>query len=83
MSRWLGFAGVARIAIVAGTRGRDRVARHERAGFASRFVKPGEPSATYDDPTVPAQKSTLSEYVRKLRALQSKATAKSSSPADD
>ena len=46
--------------------------------FASRFVKPGEPTATYDDPTAPAQKPTLSEYVRKLRALQSKAAPKNS-----
>jgi len=78
MSRWRGYAGVARIAIVAAlVAGSGCAAREGR--FASRFVKPGEPSATYDDPTVPAPKSTLSDYVRKLRALQSKATAKSSS----
>lgn len=45
--------------------------------FASRFVKPGEPTATYDDPNA-APKPVLSEYVRKLRALQSKAAPKSS-----
>jgi tetratricopeptide (TPR) repeat protein len=50
-------------------------ARTER--FASKFVKPGEPTATYDDPNV-APKPTLSEYVRKLRALQSKAAPKNS-----
>ena len=47
--------------------------------FASRFVKPGEPTATYDDPNVPApQPPALSDYVRKVRALQSKAVPKNS-----
>jgi tetratricopeptide (TPR) repeat protein len=47
--------------------------------FASRFVKPGEPTATYDDPNVPApQPPALSDYVRKVRALQSKAVSKNS-----
>jgi Tfp pilus assembly protein PilF len=50
-------------------------ARSDR--FGSRFVKPGEPTATYDDPTA-APKPALSEYVRKLRTLQSKAAPKSS-----
>ena len=48
--------------------------------FASRFVTPGEPSVTYDDPAAPkpAPAPPLSDYVRKIRALQSVAKPKSS-----
>ena len=54
-------------------------AAHE-SRFASRFVKPGEPTATYDDPTAPpvAPEASLQEYARKLRTLQSKAAPKNS-----
>ena len=49
------------------------------ASFGSRFVKPGEPSTTFDEPgTAPAPAPPLSDYMRKLRALQSKAVPKSS-----
>src|SRR3982751_4265749 len=49
------------------------------AGFASRFVKPGEPSVTFDDPEAPAPKAPpLSDYMRKVRALQSKAAPRNS-----
>jgi tetratricopeptide (TPR) repeat protein len=45
--------------------------------LTSRFVKPGEPSATYDDPNA-TPRPALSDYVRKLRALQSNAVPKNS-----
>ena len=49
------------------------------AKFASRFVKSGEPSVTFDDPDAkPTPPPDLSNYVRKVRALQSKATPKNS-----
>jgi tetratricopeptide (TPR) repeat protein len=49
------------------------------ASLASRFVKPGEPSATFDDPEAPAPKAPpLSDYMRKIRALQSRAVPKGS-----
>ena len=35
-----------------------RAARHATARFASRFVKPGEPTATYDDPNAAPQTPT-------------------------
>src|SRR4029453_14295349 len=77
MRRCGGFAGVVRIALVAALAGAsDCAARDSR--FASRFVKPGEPTATYDDPAAAPQKPTLSEYVRKLRALQAKGGPKNS-----
>jgi Flp pilus assembly protein TadD len=69
--------GAARIALVAALVGASACAARE-SRLTSRFVKPGEPTATYDDPTAAPQKPTLSEYVRKLRALQSKATSKTS-----
>jgi Flp pilus assembly protein TadD len=53
-------------------------AAREGGRFASKFVKPGEPTATYDDPAAAPQKPTLSEYVRKLRTLQAKAAPKNS-----
>jgi tetratricopeptide (TPR) repeat protein len=52
----------------------------KEAHFASKFVKPGEPTASYDDPTAkpapPAQ--SLQDYARKLRTLQSKAVPRNS-----
>ena len=44
--------------------------------WATRFVKPGEPSATFDDPaTAPevAKPANLSDYARRLRTLQANA----------
>jgi tetratricopeptide (TPR) repeat protein len=70
-------SGAARILAVAALIATSACAARE-GRFASRFVKPGEPSATYDDATAAVQKPTLSEYVRKLRALQSKAAPKNS-----
>jgi tetratricopeptide (TPR) repeat protein len=47
--------------------------------LASRFVKAGEPSVTFDDPKAQATPPPdLSNYMRKVRALQSKATPKNS-----
>ena len=45
--------------------------------FASRFVRPGQPTASFDDP-VAASPQQLQEYVRKVRDTQAKATPKSS-----
>jgi Flp pilus assembly protein TadD len=47
-----------------------------RAGsFAHRFVKPGEPTASYDGP-VQGRAPDLAEYSRKIRELQMKARPK-------
>ncbi|MEO7272773.1 MAG: tetratricopeptide repeat protein, partial [Vicinamibacterales bacterium] len=50
------------------------------ATLSSRFVTPGEPSATFDDPeAAPAPAPPpLSDYMRKVRALQSRGVPKSS-----
>jgi Tfp pilus assembly protein PilF len=74
---WRLRSGAARIFAVAMLVAASGCAARE-GRLTSRFVKPGEPSATYDDPTAAAPKPTLSEYVRKLRALQSKAVSKNS-----
>ena len=49
-----------------------------RASLASKFVTPGTPSVSFDDPGSPPPKPDVQEYARKLRAAQSKAVTKSS-----
>jgi Flp pilus assembly protein TadD len=46
-------------------------------GLASHFVKPGKPSASYDDPNAAPPQAGLQEYARKVRTLQSRAQPKS------
>lgn len=46
--------------------------------FAHRFIKPGEPTASYGEVTPLAPAADLGEYARKLRELQVKATPKTS-----
>jgi Flp pilus assembly protein TadD len=47
-------------------------------GLASRFVKPGTPSVSLDDPASTRPQQGLQEFARKVRALQSHAVTKSS-----
>ncbi|HVH29033.1 MAG TPA: tetratricopeptide repeat protein [Vicinamibacterales bacterium] len=49
----------------------------KRGGLAARFVKPGEPAINLGDPIKPSDRD-LEHYTKQLRALQSKATTKSS-----
>ena len=78
MARWTFVSSAARVTAVAALIAVSGCAVRG-ASLASRFVKPGEPSATYDDPTVPAAKAPpLSDYMRKVRALQSHAAPKNS-----
>ena len=70
-------SGAARIAVVAAIIAASGCAAHGRQ-FASRFVKPGEPSATYDDDRTPPPASGLRDYMRKSRALQAHAAPKNS-----
>ena len=44
--------------------------------FSSRFIKPGQPAASFDDPSTARPPQDLHEYARKLRELQAKATPK-------
>jgi tetratricopeptide (TPR) repeat protein len=48
------------------------------AGLTSRSVKPADPSVSNDSAESPAPPPALSEYVRKLRALQSRGRPKNS-----
>jgi Tfp pilus assembly protein PilF len=78
MARWTLFSSAARLAVVAALIAVSGCAARE-AKFASRFVKPGEPSALFDDPSsAPASPAPLSDYIRKMRTLQSKAVSKNS-----
>ena len=45
-------------------------------GFSTKFVKPGEPTADYDDPAAKAPPPDLQETTRKIRELQQRATPK-------
>jgi tetratricopeptide (TPR) repeat protein len=76
MADWRSFSSAARIVVVAAAVAVSGCAAHQ-AKFASRFVKAGEPSATYDDPNA-APAPSLQDYTRKVRALQSKAVPKNS-----
>jgi tetratricopeptide (TPR) repeat protein len=49
----------------------------KRGGLTGRFVKPGEPAINLGDPIKPSGRD-IEDYTRQLRALQSKATTKSS-----
>jgi len=80
MARWTFVSSAARVVAVAALVAVSGCATRS-AGFASRFVKPGEPSASYDDPAAPAPAAKappLSDYMRKVRALQSRAAPKNS-----
>jgi tetratricopeptide (TPR) repeat protein len=78
MARWNLFSSAVRVVAAAALIAVSGCAARE-AKFASRFVKPGEPSALFDDPaSAPASQAPLSDYVRKVRALQSKAVTKNS-----
>jgi tetratricopeptide (TPR) repeat protein len=78
MARWTLLSSAARLAVVTALIAVSGCAARE-AKFASRFVKPGEPSALFDDPaSAPATQAPLSDYVRKIRTLQSKAVTKNS-----
>ena len=78
MATWTMRSGTAGIVAAAMLVAASGCAARE-AKFASRFVKSGEPSVTFDDPDAkPAPPPDLSDYVRKVRALQSKATPKNS-----
>jgi Tfp pilus assembly protein PilF len=78
MARWTLFSSAARLAVVTALIAVSGCAARE-AKFASRFVRPGEPSAFFDDPaSAPVSQAPLSDYVRKLRTLQSKAVTKNS-----
>jgi Flp pilus assembly protein TadD len=46
-------------------------AARERSSFATRFVKPGEPTTTYDEPGAALPQQSLDDYGRRLRSLQS------------
>jgi len=48
-----------------------------RGSVASRFVKPGRPSVSLDDPNAAAPQAGLQEFARKVRTLQSHAQPKS------
>jgi len=48
-----------------------------RSGFSSRFIKPGQPTVTFDEP-VKGPPPQLQEYMRKVRKLQATAAPKSS-----
>jgi len=70
--------GVARVVVVAALVAASGCAARD-ARFAARFVKPGEPTASYDEPAAKAAPPpSLQEYTRKLRTLQSKAAPKGS-----
>ena len=45
-------------------------------GLSTRFVKPGEPTADYDDGSAKAPAPSLQETTRKIRELQQRATPK-------
>jgi len=49
-----------------------------QAGFARTFVKPGEPGVSYGDEIAAPAHADVRDYTRKLRALQTKATVKTS-----
>jgi Flp pilus assembly protein TadD len=51
-------------------------AAHERR-FSSAFIKPGVPTVTIESASPKPSASELSDYIRKLRTLQSKVTTKS------
>ena len=53
-------------------------AAHKGGGFANRFVKPGEPTTSFDAPGVAAPQQTLDDYGRRLRSLQSMPRTKAS-----
>ena len=76
MAKWKVYSGAAQVLAVVTLIAVSGCAARTK-GLASRFVKPGEPTADYDDPNV-APKPNLSEYVRKLRTLQSQAAPKNS-----
>jgi Flp pilus assembly protein TadD len=68
---------VAALAFVSVTASSGCAARGKN--FTSRFVKPGEPTVSFDEaPVTGAKQEGLGDWARKLRALQSKATTKSS-----
>jgi len=70
--RWLSVATVAALIAVSGCAARDK-------RLAARFVKPGEPTVSFDAPDAPAHEpAPLEEFMRKVRTLQAKATPKSS-----
>jgi Flp pilus assembly protein TadD len=46
--------------------------------FANRFVKPGEPTTSFDAPGAAAPQQTLDDYGRRLRSLQSMPRTKAS-----
>jgi tetratricopeptide (TPR) repeat protein len=48
-----------------------------RAGFSSRFIKPGQPTASFDEP-VQGPPPHLQQYMQDVRKLQAKAAPKSS-----
>lgn len=43
----------------------------QQTHFGSRFVKPGEPTTTFDDPSASLPQQSLSDYWARLRSLQS------------
>ena len=47
------------------------------SNLASRFVKPGKPSVSLDDPNAAPPQAGLQEFARRVRALQSQAVPKS------